>query len=421
MALLTATFSSISETALTAVSRIKIKHLAEEGSRRARRVENLHQKPNTLYSTILVINNTAVILATAMAEALALKWVGVNWATVVTTLVMTIIVLIFCEITPKSYAAQHAEGIALTLAGPVSFLAWLMTPVVFFFGTITNLIFRLFGIKGGGGLAPLVTEEELRTLVSVGEEQGVIEEEEKEMIHGIFELGEKVVREVMVPRIDITAAPSDAKIPEVLQKVIGAGHSRIPVYEGSIENIIGILYAKDLFRYLQENRLDIPIKEIVREAYFVPETKRVDDLLRELQRKKVHMAIVVDEYGSIAGLVTIEDLLEEIVGEIQDEFDAEEQMIQMVSDREAVVDARVSWEDINELFSLHITEEGYDSLGGFIYDRLGELPEVGDQVTVDNVNFSIESMEGRRVNKVRIVKTVAEPEEEEVETRGEKD
>jgi CBS domain containing-hemolysin-like protein len=281
---------------------------------------------------------------------------------------------------------------------------------------LSNAISRLFGAEQAGDM-PFVTEEEIKTLVDAGEEEGVIQEEEKAMIYSIFELGDTLAREVMIPRIDVVALDVTAPMTEALDIIMEAGLSRIPVYAETIDNVEGVLYAKDLLPYLREGRTDTALRSILREAYFIPETKKASDLLPDLQARRVHMAIVVDEYGGMAGLVTIEDLLEEIVGEIQDEYDAEEPFVEFVSDNEYVFDARVDLDDLNRLMNVALPTDDSDTLGGFIYTELGKVPVVGDRVTFQDLAFTVESVAGRRIKKVRIEKSpvllVYEQDEEE--------
>ncbi len=249
----------------------------------------------------------------------------------------------------------------------------------------------------------------MRFLLNVTEEETVIEEDEKELIASVFEFGDKLVREVMVPRIDVASVPVDMPMLSALDVILKAGHSRIPVYNTSVDNVVGVLYAKDLLRYLRDGRTDVPLGKILRLAYFVPESKKVDELLGELQQRKVHMAIVVDEYGGTAGIVTIEDLLEEIVGEIQDEYDAEEPQVEAVADDEFLFDARVPLDEVNKLLKVELPAEGGDTLGGFIYSQLGKVPAVGDTIEHENVVIEVVSVAGRRIKQVRA--TIVQPDD----------
>ncbi len=251
-----------------------------------------------------------------------------------------------------------------------------------------------------------LSEDGLRFLLNVSDEETIIEDEEKEMIASIFAFSDKLVREVMVPRIDMTGVELNTPMIEALDVILKAGHSRLPVYNDSVDNVAGILYAKDLLRYLRDGRTDVPLSKIVRPAYFIPESKKVDDLLQELQQRKVHMAVVVDEYGGTAGIITIEDLLEEIVGEIQDEFDAEEPTIETVNDHEYLFDARAPLDEVTKLLAVELPSEGGDTLGGFIYSQLGKVPAVGDRIEYQAATFEVLSVAGRRIKQVRAVVTL---------------
>src|SRR2546428_6763486 len=296
-------FASAAETSLTSISRIKLKNLVEEGDKRAIEIENLLSNPNELLSTILIVNSVAVIVASSMATVLALRFLP-SYGELIATILISLVVLIFCEITPETAAVQNPLGWARALVRPVRAAAWVLRPIVWSLSVITNGLVRLLGgqIKHPG---PFVTEEELRLLVTVGEEEGVLEEEETEMINSIFEFADTTVREVMIPRIDMVTLESDATVDEAVDLALQGGFSRIPVYEESIDNIICVLYIKDMLKQLREGHNDHPIRDLVRPAYFVPETKKLDDLLREIQQKHVHLVIIVDEYGSVAGPVAI--------------------------------------------------------------------------------------------------------------------
>ncbi len=403
IALILSAFTSAAETALTSVSRIKIKNLVEEGDKAARRIEHLFTEPNKFLTTILVVNNVAVIVASTLATLLAIS-ISETWGDLVSTLLIAFIVLIFCEITPKTAAVQNPERWARVLVNPVRGAVWFLTPVIWLLSKITSFLVRLFGgqVRRHG---PFVTEEELRMLVAVGGEEGVIEEEEREMIHSIFELGDRPVREIMVPRIDMVTLEGEDSLEDAVNLIMQGGQSRIPVYEDTIDNIIGVLYAKDLLHHLRQGNLQAKVRDFVRRAYFVPESKKLDDLLHELQHQRIHMAIVVDEYGSVAGLVTIEDLVEEIIGDIQDEYDKEELLYEQISDNEYIIDAKISIEDFNELLDTKLTDQDYDTLGGFVYTQLDKVPSVGDVVTYENLTLTVLSTRGRRITKVKVVRT----------------
>src|SRR3989440_5289512 len=394
--------ASAAETAFTSISRIKVKNWVEEGDVQATEIENLLTNPNVFLSTILVVNSVAVIVASSMATVLALR-ISETWGELISTFLISLIVLIFCEITPKTAAVQNPIRWARVLVRPVRGAAWLLRPIVLSLGAITNFFVRLLGgqMKHRG---PFVTEEELRLLVSVGEEEGVLEEEETEMIHSIFEFADTTVREVMIPRIDMVTLEADATVDEAVDLALQAGFSRIPVYKESIDDIIGVLYTKDMLKQLREDHNTLPVRDLVRPAYFVPETKKLDDLLREIQQKRVHMVIVVDEYGSVAGLVTIEDLVEEIVGDIQDEYDREEKLYEKVSENEYIFDAKINIDEFNELMDTKLDNTGYETLGGFLYAQLDKIPVVGDTIKFNNLTFTVLTTRGRHITQVRVVR-----------------
>jgi putative hemolysin len=401
--------ASAAETALTSVSRIKLKNLVEEGDARAREIEELLAEPNTFLTTILVINSVAVIVASSMATVLALRF-SESWGELIATILISLVVLIFCEITPKTAAVQNPLRWARVLVRPVRGVAWLLRPLIRFLSSLTSLFVRMLGgqIKRKG---PFVTEEELRLLVTVGEEEGVLEEEETEMIHSIFEFADTTAREVMVPRIDMVTLASDTPVMGAVDLALQGGFSRIPVYEAEVgvDEIIGVLYTKDLLKQLREDHDTVLIRELVRPAYFVPETKKLDDLLREIRQNRVHMVIVVDEYGSVAGLVTIEDLVEEIVGDIKDEYDREENLFEKISADEYIFDAKISIYDFNEMMGKHLDDSDYETLGGFVYAQLDKIPVAGDSVKFEDLIFTVLATRGRRITQIRVQRKHEEP------------
>jgi putative hemolysin len=402
VALILCAIASASETALTSLSRIKLKNLVEEGDRKAIEIDHLLANPNTFLSTILVVNSVAVIVASSMATVLALRF-SATLGDLISSVVISLVVLIFCEITPKTAAVQNPLRWAKAFVGPVRGAAWLLHPIVWALSVITNALVRFIGgdIKHRG---PFVTEEELRLLVTVGEEEGVLEEEETEMIHSVFEFADTTVREVMIPRIDMVTLESDATVDEAVDFAQQGGFSRIPVFEDTIDNIVGVLYIKDMLKQLREGHDTMAIRDLLRPAYFVPETKKLDDLLREIQKNRVHMVIVIDEYGSVAGLVTIEDLVEEIFGDIQDEYDREEKLFERVNEYEYIFDAKISIDEFNDLMDTEIGDEGYETLGGFLYSQLDKIPIAGDTSTFKNLTFTVLSTRGRRITKVRVLR-----------------
>ncbi len=402
---LSAIFSS-SETAFLSVNRIRMRNLAEDGNKRAALVMKMLEKQNKLISSLLVGNNIVNISASAIATKVAtdiFNDVGVGIATGV----MTLLVLVFGEVIPKNLAAAHAEGWAMTVAPFIRAVSILLAPIVLLLTLLSDGMVR-FSKKYDDDDDPTITEDEFRILVNVGQEEGVFDESESEMINSIMEFDEIIVKEIMVPRIDIVGLDGEDNVNEALRLIIDGGHSRIPVYEDSIDNIVGILYAKDIFAHLGEDFDQLQVKTLIRQPYYIPETKKVDDLLEELRMKKVHMAIILDEYGGTSGLITIEDLLEEIIGDIQDEFDAEEDLIVKHSDAVLVADARTPIHDVEEAFDMELDEEiledsEADTIGGLAFEHLGGIPEKGDEVTVDRFHIRVVDVKGRRITKVEVL------------------
>ncbi|HKT39711.1 MAG TPA: hemolysin family protein, partial [Ktedonobacterales bacterium] len=375
-------------------------NLAEEGDANAQHIARLLQRPQTFLTTILVISNVAVITGSALATIIAVD-LDFNGAEVISTALLSLIVLIFCEITPKSIAVQAPERWARWLVRPVEAMMFALRPLVIALTWITSGMVRLVGGRGGHYSTQFVTEDELRLLVEVGEEEGVLEEEEREMIDNVFDLSDTAVREIMVPRIDMVTVEADDDIRAATQVILQGGQSRIPVYEDSIDNIIGVLYAKDLLRIYALTQ-QATIRELVRPPFFVPESKRLDDLLREMQSQRVHIAIVVDEYGSVAGLVTIEDLVEEIIGDIQDEYDVEEQLFEKLDENDFILDAKVSLDEFEELVERELPEDGYETVGGFVISQLDKIPSVSDTVRYEDMAFTVLGTKGRRITKLRV-------------------
>jgi CBS domain containing-hemolysin-like protein len=410
-------FLATARSALINVRKARLRQLIDEGVAAARTADRLAEDAGRLLATTqlgMMLTSffagavVAAVSAPPLSELLKprLGAAGYPIAFVLVVLLAAVVMLILGELVPETIALQHSERLALWLARPLAAIAFLTMPVVRLIVWLSNRIATTFG-AGSQGSLPFVTEEEIKTLVDAGEEEGVIEQDEKDMIFSIIDLGDTLTRQVMVPRIDVVALDVATPMMEALDTIINGGHSRIPVYDETIDNVVGVLYAKDLLPYLKQGRTDIALRSIVRAAYFIPETKRASDLLPDLQQRRVHMAIAVDEYGGTAGIVTIEDLLEEIVGEIQDEYDTEEPVIECVADDEYIVDARIDLGELNQWTDASLPTEDSDTLGGFIYTELGKVPVVGDQVHHDDLSFTVESVAGRRIGKVRIRRTVS--------------
>jgi putative hemolysin len=405
--------ASAADAALSAISRHRLNALIDEGRSRAHVITHLLDDPARTKATTLTLDTFAKCGATALALAMMTDN-GITlslWQRLLGVVLILLALLILGEALPKLIATAFPDQTALRLARPLRFLAIVVSPITAIVNIVSSPLTRMLGVKAG---TPLVTEEELKLLVNVGAEEGLIEKEEREMIEGILIFGDTLVREVMVPRIDVAALEMNTTVGQALDFVMEEGHSRIPVYDESIDRIVGVLYARELLPLLRDGRLDAQIRDVLRPVYFVPETMKVDSLLRDLKTRKVHIAVVVDEYGGTAGLVTIEDLLEEIVGEIQDEYDVEEPMIQQPAAHEWLVDARVSLDDLNAETGLRLETEEGDSVGGLVYEKLGRIPNAGDAVAVGNVTITVESVQGLRPDKLRLVRRQTDPTPEEV-------
>lgn len=397
-------FFSASETALFSSNRMVLRRMRDRGDKRARVAHRLLEDPGQLLTTLLVGNTISAVGASVVATSIALTLSSRRGGEWVAFLGVTLLVLIVSEIAPKTLAARHADRMALWAAAPIMIVGRVLAPLNRVLSVAATILIRPFGAPITPR-PPLMTEEQLRFLVQVGEEEGVIEETEREMIYSVFEFGDTLVREVMRPRIDLVGVPSTTTINDALARMTEHGHSRLPVYEGSIDHITGVVYVRDLVPTLRQGRLDQSVLEVRRPAYFVPETKRVAELFREMQRKKVSIAIVLDEYGGTAGLVTMEDLLEEIVGEIQDEYDLEEKPIQLLDDHTVVVNARTHIHDVNEILGLRLPAENVDTIAGLVYTAFGRVPAQGETATLPGAELRVEKTLGQRITKVRITRT----------------
>lgn len=404
------------EIAFVSVRRTRLDELAEAGDRRAKRAQRLMRDPGRFLAVIQVAITFLGALASAVAAVSIVTFVaeplrGVSFladqadtiALLLVTFVVSVVSIVLGELIPKGLALANPDRIALAVSGPITLFAKIVSPLVAVLVALTKLISRPFGIDPTR--TPELSAAEIRLIVEQGSQQGVLEAEEEQMISAVMSLSDSKLHEVMVPRIDIVAIDQEASFDDAVTLVLTEGHSRTPLYKESVDHIVGILYAKDLLRIIAAGGPRPRLRDIMRPALFVPESQSVDDLLHELQRRRVHMAIVLDEYGGTAGLVTIEDLLEEIVGEIQDEFDEEEPMKVLVRDGEAILDGRADIDQLGELVDPALEledDEEYDTVGGFVYHRIGRVPVVGDTVAVDPFKIVVIKVTGRRVGKVRV-------------------
>ncbi|HAU5286941.1 TPA: HlyC/CorC family transporter, partial [Clostridioides difficile] len=384
-------FFSASETALMSLSKIRIRYMQDEGVKGAKLVSSLIENPNKLLSSILVGNNVVNIAATSISTSLFIGLMGEKGVALATA-VMTVLVLIFGEITPKTIAANNSEKVSLLVSKPIKAIIFILRPIVWIFNIITNIIFKLFGITNKGAKS-FITEEELKTMVNVSHEEGVLEMEEREIINNVFEFGDMQAKNAMVQRIDMVAIDMEDSYDEIIQVFKTEKLSRMPVYEETIDDIVGILNIKDIIFLSDEEIESFDIKNYMREPFFTYEFKKITQLLEEMKLEKSQMAIVVDEYGGTSGLLTIEDLVEVIVGDIEDEYDEEEDEIQVIKEDEYIVDGSTKIGDVNELIGVNLESEEFDSIGGFIIGHLSRLPEENEVIEVDNIRFCIESIE----------------------------
>jgi len=402
--ILSAFFSS-SEVALISITRAKARTLVNEGKPGSAAVAALKESPEHLLTTILIGNNIVNIAAASIATAIAIQQFGDVGVGIATGFVV-IIILVFGEIGPKIYASRASDSFALTVAPVILLLSKVFTPVIW----LVERVSPTFGI-GKDTAEPTVTEDEIKEWIDVGKEDGTIEQDEQDMLYSVLEFGDTTAREIMTPRVNVILIEDTISFEEAIRIFNETGFSRIPVYHDQIDNITGILNVKDVFSAMVSRRKDSTIGEIMYDPMFVPETKKIDDLLKELQVHRVQMAIVIDEYSSFVGIVTVEDILEELVGDILDEFDKEEPGVQELAPGVHVVDAQTWVEEINETMDLALpTDESYETIGGLVIDRLGHLPQhPGEKVEIDNgrITLVVMQMHGRRIVKVKIVNHAA--------------
>lgn len=411
LVLLSAFFSS-AETSLTTVNRVRLKTLAEDGNRRAKTALEVLDKYGKMLSAILIGNNIVNLSASALATTLAIH---IHFTVGIATAILTVVILIFGEIVPKNMAMINSEKMALLYASMISGLMKLLTPLIFVIDSLAKGIMKLFRVDADKKTA--MTENELRTYVEVGHEDGVIESEEREMIYNVFDFGDAVAKDVMIPRIDMVTVDKEATYEEVMEVFKDCMYTRIPVFEEDKDNIIGLINIKDFI--LVEDKAKFKISDILRQAYYTYEFKKTADLLVEMRQKCFNVAFVLNEYGGTAGMITLEDLLEEIVGEIRDEYDSdEEQLIQKMQDRTYLVEGSMKLSDINDELGTDLQSEDYDSIGGLIIEHLDRVPEDGAQIVTDQgIRLQVQG-----VSQNRILKVIMElPEEKESEDNQEKD
>ena len=393
-------FFSASETSLMSLSKIRIRYMEDEGVKGAKLVGSLIEKSSDLLSSILVGNNIVNIAATSVSTSLFISIFG-DGGVAIATAVMTVLVLVFGEITPKTIAANSPEKVAVVVSKPISIIMKITKPIVWIFNLLTGIIFKIMGIDNDG-VKPFITEEELKAMVNVSHEEGVLEMEDREIINNVFQFGDMQAKEAMIQRLDMVAIDIEDSYDEIIELFKSEKLSRLPVYQESIDDIVGILNIKDIIFLSDEEIENFDIKDYVREAFFTYEFKKITQLLEEMKKEKTQMAIVVDEYGGTAGLLTIEDLVEVIVGDIDDEYDEEEEEIVKINDNEYLVEGSTKISDVNEQLGINLESEEFDSIGGFIIGYLKRIPEENEIIEVEDVKFKVESIDKNRINKIRI-------------------
>lgn len=399
--LLSALFSS-AETSLTTSNKLKIQSLADQGSKRARILLKISEDSGKMLSAILIGNNLVNNAATALTTSLIIQLFG-NSVVGIATGVITLLILIFGEISPKTLATIHSEKMALLYAPLIHFLMKIFTPVIFIVNKLSMGVLFLLRVNPDQKVNTM-TEHELRTIVDVSHEDGVIESEEKEMIYNVFDMGDAKAKDIMVPRVHVTFADINSTYDELIEIFREDKFTRLPIYEETTDNVVGTINMKDLLLYNYNDKKEFHVRDILREAYFTYEYKSISELLVEMRQASINIAIVLDEYGETAGLITLEDLLEEIVGEIHDEYDEnEEEFVRQINDREYIIEGSMNLDDLNDSLGLNLSSEDYDSLGGFIIEHLDRLPEQGDELTTDDgIRLVVEALQKNRVESVHL-------------------
>ena len=412
-------FFSSAETALTTVNKIRVRTLAENGDKQAEYVLKIIEDPSKMLSAILIGNNVVNLYASSLATVLATHIWG-NKIVGIATGILTLLILIFGEITPKTVATIQAERIAFRFAKIIYYIMTVLTPVIFVVNQLSFLVLKLLrvDVKAKG---ESITEDELRTIVEVSHEEGVIESDEKKMIYNVFDFGDSVAKDIMVPRIDMTFLDVNASYQEIMDIFRQEKYTRYPVYEETTDNVIGIVNIKDLFLIPKDK--EFKLRDYLREPYYTYEFKKTTELMVELRKTMNSVAIVLDEYGATAGLITLEDMLEEIVGEIRDEYDAdEEDSIRKINPKEYVIEGAMKLDDLDDQLGLDLKSEDYDSVGGYIIGLLDHLPQAGEEVTSGNLRFVVDTVERNRIDKVHlyILDAPQKSEESEQESKPER-
>jgi CBS domain containing-hemolysin-like protein len=406
-------FFAASEVAITRTNRVRAFRLREEGRRGSGQLTRIVENPAPYLNVVLFLTLLFTIGGSTVATSFAVRHFH-RAGEIVSTIVMTLLLFVFAEVTPKTFAIMRTDRVALFIAVPIGFLGRVLGPVANGLLKLANVLMPGKGLKEG----PYITEQELRASAEVASSEGEIEEEEKELIHSIFEFGDTIAREVMVPRPDIIACEDICTLRDIQTLMLEHGYSRIPVFHEDLDDVVGVVFAKDVLRALHEGRMDAPLADIVRPARFVPESKKAADLLKEMQKEKFHQAMVADEYGSVTGIVSLEDLIEELVGEIADEYDVEEPEMVPMGDGVFRVSGKTSIDDVNEILEVELPDEEWDTVGGLVLDIFGKIPDAGDEEEFQGLRFRAEEVNGRRIATVVISRVPVEVSEDDVTDDG---
>jgi putative hemolysin len=393
-------FFSGSETALISLDKMRLKYLVQKKRRGAERLEALLDRPDHLLSAILVGNNLVNVAASVFATTLFVELYGQR-GELMTILILTPLLLIFSEVAPKTYAAQYAEKVSFLVLRPIILFMWLLTPVVWLVTGTSRLLTRFMH---GEEKRPLISEDEIRSIITVGEQTGVVAKEKRRMLHGVIELSRIRVRDVMIPRTEVVGVDVEATFEDILLTMQQAHHSRFPVFEGSLDNVVGVIHSKDILNFLGRPE-EFVLQEIARPPYFVPESKPIEALLQSFRKRRLHLAVVIDEYGGVEGIVTLEDIFEEIFGEIQDEYDDEEVLVRELEPGRFLIDGSASLRTINRRFGLEFSEEHANTLAGLLLRTMGNIPEEGARCEVDGVTLIARKIVDRRIEEIEMILT----------------
>jgi putative hemolysin len=405
ISILFAAFFAAAETAIVFSNKGRLRELAESGDRRAQAALVLVQERDRLHATMLVAENFFIVLAAVVTMVIAASLISeALLAAAITVLVVSFLVVFFAKLAPKGIACRNPDQLALFVASPLHMIMKILTPVSRLLVGTADLV--VGPGPEGASCTTVVTEEDIKAMINLGEERGSLKEEEKELLHKVFEFGDTLASEAMRPRIEIVSVPLNVTLQEVFALVSEFGYSRYPVIEDTVDSVIGILYIKDIFVAMASGdvKREAGIQQFIRPAYFIPENKRVSELLSEMQRERFQLAIVIDEYGGTAGLVTLEDLIEEIVGSIHDELESEEKDVQIVDEKNFVVSGQSALDEVNELLDTNLQSTDFNTIGGFVFGLFGRMPKVGEQLRYRHLKLEVLELDGRKISKVKVTK-----------------